>query len=73
MDDRCRATLSGANGEVAGQAWRTTQQIGLPMYPRRDMPPAERMATRALIRRHLPDLAEDYDALITLADLEFGS
>ena len=43
------------------------------MYPRRDMPPAERMATRALIRRHLPDLAEDYDALITLADLEFGS
>ncbi len=43
------------------------------MYPRRDIPPAERMATRALISRHLPDLTEDYDALITLADLEFGS
>ena len=39
----------------------------------RDTPPAERTATRALISRHLPGLAEDYDPLITLADLEFGS
>ena len=39
----------------------------------RDTPPAERTATRALINQYLPDLVEDYDALITLADWEFGS
>ncbi|MGH3088535.1 MAG: hypothetical protein ACRDSJ_14600 [Rubrobacteraceae bacterium] len=35
-------------------------------------PAAERASTRNLIERHTPDLVEDYDALITLADLEFG-
>ncbi len=39
----------------------------------RDTPQAERDSTRALIARYLPDAVEDFDALITLADLEFGS
>lgn len=39
----------------------------------RDTPQAERHSTRALIARYLPDAAEDWDSLITLADLEFGT
>jgi hypothetical protein len=39
----------------------------------RDTPAAERAATRTLIGRYAPDLVEDYDSLITLADWEFGS
>jgi hypothetical protein len=32
-----------------------------------------RASTRNLIERHTPHLVEDYDSLVTLADLEFGS
>lgn len=35
-------------------------------------PPNERASTRQLVERYAPDLAEDYDSLVTLADLEFG-
>ena len=35
-------------------------------------PPAERVSTRRLVEAYAPDLTEDYDALIALADLEFG-
>ncbi len=35
-------------------------------------PDAERASTRNLIERHAPDLVEDFDALATLSDLEFG-
>jgi hypothetical protein len=35
-------------------------------------PAGERASTRALIVQHNPELVEDYDALCTLADLEFG-
>lgn len=35
-------------------------------------PASERGSTRKLVRRHAPELVEDYDALATLADLEFG-
>jgi len=35
-------------------------------------PAAERASTRALVTQHSPELVEDYDALCTLADLEFG-
>lgn len=36
-------------------------------------PLTERASTRRLVEAYAPDLAEDYDSLITLADLEFGS
>lgn len=32
----------------------------------------ERASTRQVVVRYLPDAAEDYDSLVTLADLEFG-
>jgi hypothetical protein len=35
-------------------------------------PSAERASTRRLVGAYAPDLTEAYDALITLADLEFG-
>lgn len=35
-------------------------------------PRPERTSTWRLIEHHAPELAEDYDSLITLADLEFG-
>lgn len=35
-------------------------------------PPAERASIRRLVQDYAPDLVEDYDSLITLADLEFG-
>jgi len=35
-------------------------------------PLAERTAIRALVEQFNPELVEDYDSLITLADLEFG-
>lgn len=35
-------------------------------------PPTERAFTRRLVEAHAPDLVENYDALISLADLEFG-
>lgn len=38
----------------------------------RDTPPRERQSTRALIASQDADLAEEFDALIQLADLEFG-
>ena len=38
----------------------------------RDTPQSERSSTRALIARHIPEMVEDYDALIQLADIEFG-
>jgi hypothetical protein len=38
----------------------------------RDTPADERASTRGLIGHYLPELVEDYDALITLADWEFG-
>jgi hypothetical protein len=38
----------------------------------RDTPSSERSSTRALIARHAPEMVEDYDALIQLADIEFG-
>jgi hypothetical protein len=38
----------------------------------RDTPQAERASTRALIAHHAPDMVEDYEALIQLADIEFG-
>ena len=34
---------------------------------------AERMEIRAVISRYLPDAIEDYDSLVTLANLEFGT
>jgi hypothetical protein len=37
-----------------------------------DTPPSERASTRALIARFVPEMVEDYDALIQLADIEFG-
>jgi hypothetical protein len=33
----------------------------------------ERALIRAVIAQHAPDLVEDYDALVTLTDLEFGA
>jgi len=36
------------------------------------VPQPERDAMRQIVLRYAPDLAEDYDALCTLADLEFG-
>lgn len=33
----------------------------------------ERMLIRAVIAQYAPDLLEDYDALVTLTDLEFGA
>ena len=39
----------------------------------RDTPASERSTTRTLIARYIPDLVEDYDSLITLADWEFGA
>ncbi len=39
----------------------------------RNTPAAERAETRTLIDRYAPDLVEDYDSLITLADWEFGT
>jgi hypothetical protein len=38
----------------------------------RDTPPSERASTRLLIERYAPEMVEDYDALIQLADTEFG-
>ena len=38
----------------------------------RDTPSAERAEMRTLIGRYAPDLVEDYDSLITLANWEFG-
>lgn len=38
----------------------------------RDTPSSERTSTRALIERYAPEMVEDYDALIQLADIEFG-
>jgi len=38
----------------------------------RDTPLSERSSTRMLIARHVPEMVEDYDALIQLADIEFG-
>lgn len=38
----------------------------------RDTPISERSSTRALIARHAREMVEDYDALIQLADIEFG-
>jgi hypothetical protein len=35
-------------------------------------PLVERVSTRRLVEAYAPDLTEDYDALIALADLEFG-
>ncbi len=35
-------------------------------------PPAERASTRRLVEDYAPGLVEDYDSLVTLADLEFG-
>lgn len=35
-------------------------------------PPDERASTRRLVEVQAPDLAEDYESLITLSDLEFG-
>lgn len=35
-------------------------------------PPTERASTRRLVEAYAPDLVEDYDALMALADLEFG-
>jgi len=35
-------------------------------------PPDERASTRRLVATHAPDLAEDYESLITLSNLEFG-
>jgi hypothetical protein len=39
----------------------------------RDTPASERSATRTLIARYVPELVEDFDSLITLADWEFGT
>lgn len=39
----------------------------------RNTPAAERAETCTLIDRYAPDLVEDYDSLITLADWEFGT
>jgi hypothetical protein len=39
----------------------------------RDTPQSERSSTRALMARYAPEMIEDYDALIQLADIEFGS
>jgi len=36
-------------------------------------PPVERQTVREVVERYDPELLEDLDALITLADLEFGS
>lgn len=33
----------------------------------------ERALIRTVIARYAPDLVEDYDALVTLTDLEFGA
>lgn len=33
----------------------------------------ERAAMRAVVGQYAPDLVEDYDALVTLADLEYGA
>ena len=38
----------------------------------RDTPQSERSSTRALIAHHAPEMVEDYEALIQLADIEFG-
>jgi hypothetical protein len=38
----------------------------------RDTPSSERSSTRMLIARHAHEMVEDYDALIQLADIEFG-
>ena len=38
----------------------------------RDTPQSERSSTRALMARYAPDMVEDYDALIQLANIEFG-
>ncbi len=38
----------------------------------RDTPQEERVSTRALIVDYTPDLVEDYDSLVMLADWEFG-
>ena len=38
----------------------------------RDTPTSERLSTHALLARHAPEMVEDYDALIQLADIEFG-
>ncbi len=38
----------------------------------RSTPSDERASTRTLIDQYLPELLDDYDALITLADWEFG-
>jgi len=35
------------------------------------VPELERDAMRQIVLRYAPDLAEDYDSLCTLADLEF--
>ena len=39
----------------------------------RDTPTHERVSTRAVIKRYLPHMVEDYDVLIQLADIEFGA
>jgi hypothetical protein len=36
-------------------------------------PAAERVSVRGIVERYSPELTEDLDSLITLADLEFGS
>lgn len=36
-------------------------------------PQVERISTRSLVAAFAPDLVEDYDSLVALADLEFGS
>jgi hypothetical protein len=35
-------------------------------------PAEERASTCKLVQQHIPELLEDYDALVTLADWEFG-
>src|SRR5262249_11713557 len=37
-----------------------------------DTPQSERSSTRAIIARQIPEMVEDYDAPIQLADIEFG-
>jgi len=39
----------------------------------RDTPQSERSSTRNVIARYVPEMVEDYEALIQLADIEFGS
>ena len=39
----------------------------------RDTPQSERSSTRVLVAHYAPEMVEDYDALIQLADIEFGS